>query len=604
MKSLLSLSRYSIRKQILIGYVPVLFVLGFLAMASHTIFKSFSKDFHNLQEVTQENILFLEVDKDIVELQRNILVYSYIGYEGVLRKVDHLQVQLEDKFAELHPKTKKDPEVEDRFKRLVTHYESYKSNFQDAAKEKKSMKLLRETKLGPLQEQCIHILKEIKNALVKEKDFSTAFITADLEQNLYKVNLNIKTFELSPDASLIKENNQLFDSLTKNTTLLRSKIEHNDILVKQVDSLQQKLTDYRNTFSQIIKFNRVYLYLVNVVLAGKAAEIDKLSEELDLMAKTRANKLNEEINKSLHLSQKQFVTLSLFAGLMGVLSALIVAMGIATPVREMATTLSKLANGKSDTVIPGQSRQDEVGEMAIAANEFKNMADRLEQQTNELEEFAYRTSHDLRSPLVSSIGLLKLTEASIKKGDNEKAAKSIQFVQKSLIKLESLVKDILELTKTKNISENKQRIDVEEIVDETLETLSNMPNFECIKIEKSIDEIPSFYCEKTRLVLIIENLISNAIKYRDPEKPESFIRVSASLVNSDLVISIEDNGLGIPKGQQDQLFSMFKRFHPRVSYGSGLGLYMMKKSIDILKGQINYNDTGNGSLFKVVIPER
>lgn len=225
----------------------------------------------------------------------------------------------------------------------------------------------------------------------------------------------------------------------------------------------------------------------------------------------------------------------------------------------------------------------------------------LLQANEELEEFSYRTSHDLRSPLVSSISLLGLTKAAIKTNDKKTALEGIKHIEGSLIKLEILVKDILALTQTKNAEEDEEKINIEELIDEALKKFENMDNFKCVSIIKKLDYNESFSTKKSRLVLIIENLISNAIKYQDTEKDKAFIKISTYEENNSFVLEVKDNGLGIPKEQQDKMFQMFKRFHNRIAFGSGLGLYMMKKSAQIIGGDIFYQDINDGSIFKLVI---
>ena len=86
------------------------------------------------------------------------------------------------------------------------------------------------------------------------------------------------------------------------------------------------------------------------------------------------------------------------------------------------------------------------------------------------------------------------------------------------------------------------------------------------------------------------------------EKEKSVVRISTEKNGNDIVFSVEDNGLGIPEEREKEIFSMFKRFHPKVSFGSGLGLYMMKKSADVLGGQIEYEKSELGTKFKLLIP--
>jgi PAS domain S-box-containing protein len=238
----------------------------------------------------------------------------------------------------------------------------------------------------------------------------------------------------------------------------------------------------------------------------------------------------------------------------------------------------------------------------------RDISDRKEAEENimqanaELEEFSYRTSHDLRSPLVSSIGLLNVVAEAIKEDNKEVALESVAFVQKSLLKLENLVKDILQLTKTKNIQEEKELVNLSAISEESISKFKNMDNFERLDIQTDLRFFGNLQAEKSRVVLIIENLISNAIKYQDTNKANSFIKISSYQEKNNVVLEVRDNGLGVPKKQQNNMFKMFKRFHPRTSFGSGLGLYMMKKSADVLKGNIHYEDSGDGSVFKLKLP--
>ena len=234
--------------------------------------------------------------------------------------------------------------------------------------------------------------------------------------------------------------------------------------------------------------------------------------------------------------------------------------------------------------------------------ERKQAEDALVEANAELEEFAYRTSHDLKSPLVSSIALLDVTETSIKSNNIDNALHSITLIQESLKKLQKLVEDILALTRTKKEIVAPQAVDVLELINTTLEQLSYMDNFKRINVEKNFDFNGTLITQTARFRHIIQNLISNAIKYQDLEKNKSFLMISTSEEDSKFILKIEDNGIGIPPDKREDMFEMFQRFHPRISFGSGLGLYMVKKSADLLKGEISYLDTGDGSLFTLTLP--
>lgn len=226
----------------------------------------------------------------------------------------------------------------------------------------------------------------------------------------------------------------------------------------------------------------------------------------------------------------------------------------------------------------------------------------IKQANSELEEFAYRTSHDLRSPLISSIGLLDIVTHYIQQEETDSALASIGLIQVSLGKLEDLVKDILTITKVQHAEEDTQCINTQLFIDDTIDKIRHMPNFERLDIRYDLRFNGMLYLPKSPFALIIENLLTNAVKYQDLTKSNSFIRISTYSSKTNFVLEVSDNGLGIPKDQRQNLFKMFKRFHPKTSFGSGLGLYLIKKSVDKLNGQLNFEDVESETRFVVVLP--
>ena len=226
----------------------------------------------------------------------------------------------------------------------------------------------------------------------------------------------------------------------------------------------------------------------------------------------------------------------------------------------------------------------------------------LEQENDELEEFAYRTSHDLRSPLVSSITVLGVAKKMMEDGNIERASKSLELAEGSLKRLETLLQDILELTETKNKEEDDQDIEVSSMLDGILVKIGHLDGFSRLNVEKDFQFQGVITTKSLRLRMALENFVSNAVKYQDHSKDDSYVRIKTYEQDNSCVFEVEDNGLGIPKDQQDKLFTMFNRFHPKASFGSGLGLYLVKKSADILNAEIDFIDNGNGSTFKLSVP--
>lgn len=114
-------------------------------------------------------------------------------------------------------------------------------------------------------------------------------------------------------------------------------------------------------------------------------------------------------------------------------------------------------------------------------------------------------------------------------------------------------------------------------------------------------EVESLYIPELKTSSILENLISNSVKYKCLNK-ESFIKIKITDDHKNYIFSVEDNGIGIDQENQEQMFKMFTRFNSNIN-GSGLGLYMVKKQLDKLQGNIQYKNTGDGSLFIFSIPK-
>lgn len=309
--------------------------------------------------------------------------------------------------------------------------------------------------------------------------------------------------------------------------------------------------------------------------------------------------------------------------LMGVCFSALLAYAIATrlqnvismPIITLSQTAQRYALEKDTKLRAKKFNDDEIGELVTSFNNMletieeqneslQDSNDELEQANIELEEFAYRTSHDLRSPIVSSLELLSVSEQYLKEGKVDDVAQCLTFSVNLMKKLETLISDILQLTTAKKKEEDDAIVDVQKIIKESIEKLSFMEHFNDLEIIEDYVDKPITTSKLSRVRMIVENLISNAIKYQDPTKTNPYIKISTYRQNDNFIVSVEDNGLGIPEDKRDKVFSMFSRFHPRVSFGSGLGLYLIKKSTDVIRGHIAYRALPKGSQFELTIPEK
>ncbi|QDS94265.1 Phytochrome-like protein cph1 [Roseimaritima multifibrata] len=232
---------------------------------------------------------------------------------------------------------------------------------------------------------------------------------------------------------------------------------------------------------------------------------------------------------------------------------------------------------------------------------IKNVSE-LQSANRELLEFAYRISHDLRAPILSSIGIVAITKDALNENDVEEAKESLNHIGRALNRVSKTSEDIVQLTKLRMAEVNAETFRLSQVIEESLAAVSHMSGYANVAIQ--IDRLHGdlIHTKRTFVNHSIENLLSNAIKYQDSNKDRPSIKIEATVENETCIVSVTDNGLGIAAEYQPRIFSMFQRFHPKVSFGSGLGLYLVKQNASALEGEVIYSPCEKGSRFTLSFP--
>ncbi len=220
----------------------------------------------------------------------------------------------------------------------------------------------------------------------------------------------------------------------------------------------------------------------------------------------------------------------------------------------------------------------------------------LAKTNNELDKFMYSSSHDLRAPLASILGLVNLAKLE----PVEKHRDYIEMIRDRVIGLDYFIKDIIDFSKNSNTDLRYELIDVRELVDLCVEHNKYLPGAEKVELSVSID-ILRIKSDHYRLSSILTTLISNAVKYHnlDQEKPMLWVEVNGS---NPVEFSVRDNGSGINKQVRPHIFDMFYRGNEK-SNGSGLGLYIAREMLNSLRGTFEVtSEEGKGSTFKFYLP--
>ncbi len=220
-------------------------------------------------------------------------------------------------------------------------------------------------------------------------------------------------------------------------------------------------------------------------------------------------------------------------------------------------------------------------------------------KNEELDQFVYSISHQLRSPLVSILGLVNV---AAKEKPNKTQKQYLDLIKKSIFRLDDSIKEINDLVKNTRLDISNDQIDFNELLDEILQNINHFDSNIGIDISKKIDQNCEFKTDRSRLILVLSNLVSNALKYFDPGKKDPKLNIIITVDERGCVINFNDNGIGIQKDQLENIFNMFYRASSR-SYGSGLGLYIVKETLEKLKGKVNVeSEEGKYSKFTVTIP--
>jgi signal transduction histidine kinase len=232
--------------------------------------------------------------------------------------------------------------------------------------------------------------------------------------------------------------------------------------------------------------------------------------------------------------------------------------------------------------------------------ELEKANEELKLRNSELDRFVYSASHDLSSPLKSILGLINVAKLENPEGDQ---LKYLNMMQRSVDKLESFIEEVIQYSRNARLPIKYESYNFKTFAADILQGYQYIPNYEKIyfEIEDNTDE--PIITDGMRLKIILNNLISNAIKFhRIDVDTKPVIKINRSIVSNCNVISVQDNGRGIQSEYTERVFEMFFRGTEEIP-GSGLGLYILKETINRLNGAVTVaSKVGMGTTFTITLP--
>lgn len=231
--------------------------------------------------------------------------------------------------------------------------------------------------------------------------------------------------------------------------------------------------------------------------------------------------------------------------------------------------------------------------------ELKEKNARLEKMHSEMNQFVYSLSHELRGPLMSISGVSKLAKMEC---DDRTILEYFEMIDSATVKLDDFIYKMLDFYRSTKIDNVVTNINFEELLAQQYEAYENKWDLTAVDVETTINQEERFRSDEAKLRVIFNNLFSNAYKFQQEINPEKYIKIGVDVKDGKAVIQVKDNGIGIDEKYQSDVFELFQRATQK-NVGSGIGLYMVKESVEQLKGTIELDSAvGYWTLFKITIP--
>jgi len=227
--------------------------------------------------------------------------------------------------------------------------------------------------------------------------------------------------------------------------------------------------------------------------------------------------------------------------------------------------------------------------------------EKIKEKNNEIEQFTYTVSHDLRSPLVTVRSFLGYLEQDMKVSDTEKIEQDLGFIRAAADKMDQLLKELLEMSRIGRHENPATPVTFQEVVREALASVAGQITGKSVVVQVADVEL-TLTGDRPRLEQIWQNLLDNAVKYLG-DQPAPRVELGVELQNDEMVFFVRDNGIGIAPEYRDRIFGMFDKLD-KSSAGVGLGLAMVKKIVEKYDGKIwvESNGEGCGACFRFTLP--
>jgi len=553
------LAGLKLKQKIFSGFATIGVIAVSIGMLAYISFNYVGNNFRGFIAHSDRAQLDLVLAGDVSEIQRKALIFTYEGYEGAAEQVEELYQRMNE-----HMGAASSSSHSENIEPIKVHLATYMKAFRQLRKQRfLQHKLVYENFRAAATGAETNLRTHMRDHL-SQKSLQAQLQGQRALSSLLLVEKDAMRYFDTLDPAYIRQAKNSFADIRRQMLEMKKHVADR---VGESHILQalKDVREYERIFLEAVQRTRGFMFLVNVVMSAEAYEIVY-----------HARQMSEQVRSD--LQEIEADTLSLLERmLLFILSAIAVSLlliialtwwvggSISNPVVRLTTAFKALATGSGDAEIPVYEVDDEIGHLTRAASVFREknrqteillhqaeeLADELaskkvelERSNDELEQFVYTVSHDLKSPLVTSMGFIGIIEKLAAQGKLEEAIGKLDKVVKSNERMGQLINDLLELSRVGRVDMDKQDVDLNVLLagfhDTHAEQLENA-NF-TMKIEPGM---PVIYANESRMLQLYENLLSNAMKYA--VNPEGSIVTIGSKESDDAYhIYFRDNGPGIP----------------------------------------------------------
>ncbi|MEL7579640.1 ATP-binding protein [Pseudoalteromonas sp. D15MCD-2] len=576
-------------------------VLVFVAMsASYLIInqrlKAIEDSFNNIGKISNYAVDILKINKDIVEMQRDISVYGASGSAPVFKKIMVNYDSIESRLTEINI-GKGAESIQIHLDGMTELVSRYGANLKVLTLRFTQRNDLIEKELPQIYLNAVSLLENLK---AKATDTNEKLYVTEYLNLWHMLHRDANQFLTKKDYAKRAEVEKTLNSLSKNVAD-RSKFKN----------MIDLSNSYRNAFSKSVQANRNYLSLVNVVMAGDAIEFSTLANSLREDSLTQLKQIKRDAQTTVLMTESILNALALMVVIYIVALSLFFHLQITRAIKRLTNSFTHFLNGDLEAPIYELKRNDEIGILAKAANKFRELSKDLSEAKHSAEhttkvksEFLANMSHEIRTPMNGILGMARQMARTTLTSEQ---SKMLHLIQSSGASLLVIINDILDLSKIEasKIELESEPVDLSYLLEELRHLFQEQADSKNIQLYISTTpevEKLAFLADETRLKQVLINLLGNAVKFT--ERGSVSLTVNIQEIGLDevkLTFNVSDTGIGIASEHLGTLFEAFSQADTSITRrfgGTGLGLTISNKLLNLMEAPLKVESAlGEGSHF-------